>query len=79
MRALLEEVRSTPAEELMAQATLTHSEIAERLAYADVNTLIEAFRRWRGVAPRGLRQASGMTRQGGGPARRRFIPRFIPR
>ena len=74
-RALLEEVRSTLAEELMARATLTHSEIAERLGYADVTTFIEAFRRWRGVPPSEFRRATGILRQGGGPTRRRFIPR----
>ena len=75
-RALLEEVRSTLAEELMTRATLTHSEIAERLGYADVTTFIEAFRRWRGVPPSEFRKAQGVERPGaGGPVRRRFIPR----
>lgn len=74
-RALLEEVRSTLAEELMARATLTHSEIAERLGYADVTTFIEAFRRWRGVAPSEFRRARGLLRTDGTPTRRRFIPR----
>jgi len=75
-RALLEEVRSTLAEELMTRATLTHSEIAERLGYADVTTFIEAFRRWRGVPPSEFRRARGATRPGAaGPVRRRFIPR----
>lgn len=74
-RALLEEVRSTLAEELMTSATLTHSEIAERLGYADVTTFIEAFRRWRGMPPSEFRKAQGMVRPGNGVTRRRFIPR----
>ncbi|MCH8179461.1 MAG: AraC family transcriptional regulator [Proteobacteria bacterium] len=73
-RALLEEVRSTLAEELMTSATLTHSEIAERLGYADVTTFIEAFRRWRGVPPSEFRKAQGVYRPNGA-SRRRFIPR----
>jgi AraC-like DNA-binding protein len=74
-RALLEEVRSTLAEELMTNATLTHSEIAERLGYADVTTFIEAFRRWKGMPPSEFRKAQGVQRPKHAPARRRFIPR----
>jgi AraC-like DNA-binding protein len=74
-RALLEEVRSTLAEELMTNASLTHSEIAERLGYADVTTFIEAFRRWKGVPPSEFRKAQGVRRPGGVTSRRRFIPR----
>ena len=58
-RTLLEEVRRTLTEELMAQASLTHSEIAERLGYADVTTFIEAFRRWKGMAPSQYRKSQG--------------------
>lgn len=58
-RALLEEVRSTLAEELMANARLTHAEIAERLGYADVTTFIEAFRRWKGMPPSEYRRRQG--------------------
>ncbi|NBD19148.1 helix-turn-helix domain-containing protein [Aquabacterium fontiphilum] len=71
-RGLLEEVRSTLAEELMASASLTHGEIAERLGYADVTTFIEAFRRWRGVPPSEFRRLRGLPGQA---PRRRFIPR----
>lgn len=71
-RGLLEEVRSTLAEELMASASLTHGEIAERLGYADVTTFIEAFRRWRGVPPSEFRRQQGLPGQA---PRRRFIPR----
>ena len=74
-RALLEEVRSTLAEELMTSATLTHSEIAERLGYADVTTFIEAFRRWRGMPPSEFRRSQGIGRSGAPTTRRRFIPR----
>lgn len=74
-RALLEEVRSTLAEELMANATLTHSEIAERLGYADVTTFIEAFRRWHGMPPSEFRKVQGVPRPDASLIRRRFIPR----
>ena len=71
-RTLLEEVRSTLAEELMRTASLTHGEIAERLGYADVTTFIEAFRRWKGVPPSEFRKQQGLPGQN---LRRRFIPR----
>ncbi|MFT3857738.1 MAG: AraC family transcriptional regulator [Aquabacterium sp.] len=74
-RALLEEVRSTLAEELMATASLTHGEIAERLGYADVTTFIEAFRRWKGMPPSEFRRSLGLPAQATRAARRRFIPR----
>ncbi len=59
-RGLLEEVRRTLTEELMANASLTHGEIAERLGYADVTTFIEAFRRWKGMAPSEYRKGQGI-------------------
>jgi AraC-like DNA-binding protein len=60
-RALLEEVRSTMATELMTTASLTHEEIADRLGYADVTTFIEAFRRWKGMPPSEFRRSKGLT------------------
>lgn len=74
-RALLEEVRSTLAEELMARASLTHGEIAERLGYADVTTFIEAFRRWKGVPPSTFRRNQGLPLSGSRITRRRMLPR----
>jgi AraC-like DNA-binding protein len=59
-RGLLEEVRSTLAVALMANARLTHGEIAERLGYADVTTFIEAFRRWKGMPPSEYRRREGL-------------------
>ena len=59
-RALLEEVRSTMAVELMTTASLTHEEIADRLGYADVTTFIEAFRRWKGMPPSEFRRSQGL-------------------
>ncbi len=73
-RALLEEVRTTLAEELMRTCTMTHGEIAERLGYADVTTFIEAFRRWKGMAPTAFRRANGLTHTGSCSPRRRFVP-----
>jgi AraC-like DNA-binding protein len=73
-RALLEEVRTTLAEELMRTANMTHGEIAERLGYADVTTFIEAFRRWKGMAPTAFRRENGLTHTGSRSPRRRFVP-----
>ncbi len=74
-RALLEEVRSTLAEELMLKASMTHGEIAERLGYADVTTFIEAFRRWRGMPPSEFRRNLGVSPETNRAARRRFVAR----
>lgn len=72
-RALLEEVRSTLAEELMANARLTHAEIAERLGYADVTTFIEAFRRWKGMPPSEYRRRQGLRPSATRLARQRVV------
>ena len=58
-----------------AGQTLSYTEIAERLGYADVTTFIEAFRRWKGVAPSTFRRAQGLPPPSSGQLRRRFIPR----
>src|SRR5690606_6477131 len=72
-RSLLEEVRSTLAEELMANARLTHAEIAERLGYADVTTFIEAFRRWKGMPPSEYRRKQGLRLSATRLARQRMV------
>jgi AraC-like DNA-binding protein len=74
-RTLLEEVRSTLAEELMATASLTHGEIAERLGYADVTTFIEAFRRWTGMPPSAFRRSIGLGNQTLRAVKRRYAAR----
>ena len=51
-RLLLDEVRQTLAEELLATGGLTLEEIAERLGYGEVSNFIHAFKRWKGLAPR---------------------------
>ncbi|WP_224794466.1 AraC family transcriptional regulator [Pseudomonas fluorescens] len=51
-RLLLEEVRQTLAEELLAIGVLTLEEISERLGYGEVSNFIHAFKRWKGMAPR---------------------------
>lgn len=55
-RLLLEEVRQTLAEELLAIGGLTLEEIAERLGYAEVSNFIHAFKRWKGLPPHQYRQ-----------------------
>ena len=55
-RQLLEEVRQTLAEELLATGGLTLEEIAERLGYGEVSNFTHAFKRWKGLAPRQYRR-----------------------
>lgn len=50
-RTLLEEVRETLAEELLAIGGLSLEEVAERLGYGEVSNFIHAFKRWKGVTP----------------------------
>lgn len=54
-RALLDEVRGSLAEELLASPGLSVKEIAERLGYAEPSSFIHAFKRWKGVPPRAFR------------------------
>jgi AraC-like DNA-binding protein len=51
-RELLEEIRETLAEQLLAAKQMTVDEIAGRLGYADTSSFITAFKRWKGVPPR---------------------------
>jgi AraC-like DNA-binding protein len=56
-RALVEESRAALAEELLATRQLTLDDIATRVGYADTSSFIAAFKRWKGVAPGGYRDA----------------------
>lgn len=60
-RLLLEEVRQTLAEELLAIDGLSLEEIAERLGYAEVSNFIHAFKRWKGLPPHQYRQRQHRT------------------
>lgn len=55
-RELVEEIRETLAEELLSTGRLTIDEIAQRLGYADTSSFIMAFKRWKGVSPRGYKR-----------------------
>ena len=68
-RLLLDEVRQTLAEELLATGGLTLEEIAERLGYGEVSNFIHAFKRWKGLAPRRY-QREQSARQRPGASRR---------
>lgn len=62
-RDLLEEVRETLAEQLLATGGLTLEEIAERLGYGEPSNFLHAFKRWKGVAPgRYLRERGLLSR-----------------
>ena len=54
-RQLIEQTRVTMAEELLTSGALTIDEIGQRLGYADTSSFITAFKRWKGVPPRGYR------------------------
>jgi AraC-like DNA-binding protein len=54
-RELVEEIRETLAEQLLSTTRMTVDEIAERLGYADTSSFITAFKRWKGVPPRGFK------------------------
>ncbi|WP_394233429.1 AraC family transcriptional regulator [Pseudomonas anguilliseptica] len=55
-RQLQEEVRQALAEELLAIASLSQEEIAERLGYSEVSNFLHAFKRWKGLTPGQFRQ-----------------------
>jgi len=48
---LLSEYRANRARDLMADQTLSLSDIAERLGFSDLSSFSQAFKRWFGVAP----------------------------
>ncbi|WP_054813666.1 AraC family transcriptional regulator [Nocardia arizonensis] len=54
-RALLDEVRQTLSEELLAQTDMTTEQLAARLGYAEAASFIRAFRRWNGCPPQEYR------------------------
>jgi AraC-like DNA-binding protein len=54
-RSLLDQVREAMASELLATTRLPIDAIATRLGYSDPSSFVSAFKRWRGVSPRGYR------------------------
>lgn len=54
-RELVEEVRRTLAQELLAGGRMKMEEVAERLGYSDATSFAHAFRRWKGHSPSELR------------------------
>ena len=51
-RALVDEVRTTLAEELLSTGSLSVEQVARRLGYAETASFTHAFTRWKGVSPR---------------------------
>jgi AraC-like DNA-binding protein len=51
-RALVDEVRSALAEELLSTGSLSVEQVARRLGYAETASFTHAFTRWKGVSPR---------------------------
>jgi len=56
-RQLVEEVRETLAEEMLAHR-MTVGEIAERLGYSERASFVHAFKRWKGLSPTQYRRRS---------------------
>ncbi|MGW4092933.1 AraC family transcriptional regulator [Nocardia sp. NPDC004750] len=54
-RALLDEVRQTMSEVLLAHTDMTTEQVAARLGYAEAASFIRAFRRWQGCPPQTFR------------------------
>lgn len=54
-RALLDEVRQTMSELLLAHTDMTTEQVAARLGYAEAASFIRAFRRWQGCPPQTFR------------------------
>lgn len=48
---LVDEVRSTLAEELLKVTSLSLEEVAQRLGYSEPPAFTRAFRRWHGMPP----------------------------
>ena len=59
-RRLVEQTRERLAEELLSNARLSVEDVAARLGYHDTSSFIAAFKRWKGMPPRGyVRQHFG--------------------
>jgi AraC-like DNA-binding protein len=50
-RTLLAEVRGLQANQLLADPTLSLTQIAERMGFSDLSSFSQAYKRWFGVAP----------------------------
>ena len=50
-QGVLDEVRESLAERMLATGRLTVEDVAQRLGYADASSFIHAFRRWKGTTP----------------------------
>jgi AraC-like DNA-binding protein len=59
-RKLVDELRRTMAEELLASPGLSVDEIAARLGYSDTSAFAGAFKRWRGMPPGEYKRSLGL-------------------
>jgi AraC-like DNA-binding protein len=50
-QSVLDEVRQSLAERMLATGRLTVEDVAQRLGYAEASSFIHAFKRWRGTTP----------------------------
>lgn len=50
-QGVLDEVRESVAERMLATGLLTVDDVAQRLGYAEASSFIHAFKRWKGMTP----------------------------
>jgi AraC-like DNA-binding protein len=50
-QGVLDEVRESLAERMLATGRLTVEDVAQRLGYAEASSFIHAFKRWKGTTP----------------------------
>lgn len=58
-QGLLDDVRHSLAERMLATGVLTVDDVAQRLGYAEASSFIHAFRRWTGTTPARYRAEGG--------------------
>ncbi|KVD70298.1 AraC family transcriptional regulator [Burkholderia sp. ABCPW 14] len=55
---VVDEIRETLAEALLATTTLTVAEVSERLGYSEPSAFARAFRRWKAMSPNEFRRSA---------------------
>lgn len=74
---LLDETRQGMARHYLQQSTISVTQLAGILGYADLAGFSRAFQRWYGVSPQQWRQRQGIPPSGRNPAQRRDAPGWL--